>query len=86
MSDPQYTPDTNEVRRDFVMLNEGQHPTLTPPELSGAFDRWLNRVRADARRQGRAMGWDDAAVHIGGHNFDECDETDPPNPYREGAE
>ena len=82
MSDPKYTPNTAAIRERWIESAIGADGIA---EAHAEFDRWLNQVRADARLQGRAMGWDDAAVHIGGHNFDECDETEPPNPYREEA-
>ena len=48
MSEQPYTPTTDEVRGDFVMLNESHHPPLTGPELGNAFDRWLAQERDQA--------------------------------------
>ena len=48
MSEQPYTPTTDEVRGDFVMLNESHHPPLTGPELGNAFDRWLAQERDKA--------------------------------------
>ena len=54
-----YTPTTDEVRRDFVMLNETQHPTVTSADLGAEFDRWLNEVKAQAWDRGHGAPCDE---------------------------
>ena len=75
MSEQPYTPTTDEVRGDFVMLNESHHPLLTGLDLGNAFDRWLAGVKADA--------WEEGAMQ--GHDDNEFGVEVWTNPYRNGA-
>lgn len=51
----EYMPTTGEVRLKYESSSLGQLP-------AAEFDRWLDRVRAEARCEGKAEAWDEAVA------------------------
>lgn len=80
MSELPYVPTTADVRREY------RHRGADPAEFDAAFNRWLARERAEARRQGQAEAWDEAvaSAHLEEDQHFIMIKHDP-NPYRDGA-
>ena len=73
----EHVPTTDEIRDDYAHM-------IAPHTTWGedGFERWLDQVRADARREGQADAWDEGWVSR--HNYDERGgEASTPNPYEE---
>lgn len=90
MSEP-YTPTTEQVREFWA--SDGKHlPAAKSYERRASiaeFDRWLDQVKADARREGLAEGWDEAvemAADKGWLHVDAVADTSDRNPYRQEAD
>ena len=82
MSEDSYVPTTDEVRLKYESASLGQ-------SASAEFDRWLAGVKADARREGLAEGWDEAvemAADKGWLHVDAVADTSDRNPYRQEAD
>ena len=62
MTDQQYTPDTDQVRMDYIQASEGDR--VDPEEAGPQFDRWLATVEAAAEQRGAIKALRDAAGAI----------------------
>ena len=85
MSDDEYTPTTDELRRNFAFSQAGDRIHRTDQYFE-AFDRWFASVIAEAEQRGRAEGWDEgkrASVDIGwnGTRYTLEARQDATNPY-----
>ena len=75
----EYTPDEFNVRMAWVTTGIGPEDNL-----NAEFDRWLDQVKAEARREGQADAWDEGAqAQAAAYGMDR---DTGPNPYRNGAE
>lgn len=80
MSEP-YTPTTDEVRSGYAD-GGGEYRDIA----EGWFDRWLAKVKADARRKGQADAWDEGWNNRAGYDATpDADEPESCNPYRREA-
>lgn len=84
----EYTPTTDEVRavwREWSgyggLIDRTCPEPTTRAGMVAEFDRWLDRERADARREGQAEGW--AEAHADGCEYvvDRACREFHPNPY-----
>ena len=84
MSEP-YTPTTDEVRSGYAD-GGGEYRDIA----EGWFDRWLDQVKADARREGQADAWDEG-YRAGADDMSDLRagrltfQTITSNPYRQEA-
>lgn len=77
MSEQPYTPDEFNVRMAWVTTGIGPEG-----DLNAEFDRWLDRERAVARREGQAEAWETGAqAQAATYGMDK---DTGPNPYLEG--
>lgn len=83
MSEQPYTPDTETVREQYT---REQPPHIgTVSSKSAEFERWLDRIKADARREGQADAWDEGWNNRAGYDATpDADEPESCNPYRKG--
>ena len=78
----EYTPTTDDVKLRYRFLE------ANPVESNAEFARWLDRVRAVARREGQAEAWDEGfevGTEAGGRWAENGGpDNDDRNPYRNG--
>lgn len=80
MSEQPYTPDTEAVREQYTREQPPHVGTVS--SKSAEFDRWLDRVRAAARREGQAEAWEDAVASAHLHETEHFTSIKhDPNPY-----
>lgn len=84
MSEQPYTPDTEAVREQYTREQPPHVGTVS--SKSAEFDRWLDRVRAAARREGQAEAWAEAHADSCEYVIDRACREYHPNPYRTGAD
>ena len=81
----EYVPTTEEVLTGWMLSG----PPASTVVRALDFGRWLDQVKADARREGLAEGWDEAvemAADKGWLHVDAVADTSDRNPYRQEAD